>query len=67
MEQLQCWDFKKCGNNVSGGCPAFITHQGQSCWRVEGTFCEDKVQGKLVDKLDNCKKCDFHSYINNNA
>ena len=63
MKKANCWEYKNCGMDVANTCPAFTTHHGQSCWRVAGTMCGGKVQGVFAEKLDNCKKCNFYSYM----
>ena len=36
---------------------------GRACWAVAGTYCAGKVQGPYAEKLGDCLKCDFHSYV----
>ena len=45
-------NFSRAGTN--GGKAA-----GRCCWKVAGTFCEDKVQGTRAEKLGDCTLCDF--------
>ena len=63
------------GKNVSqfGICPATEineldgindgTNGGRSCWAIAGTYCRDKVQGTYAQKLGDCLKCDFHTFV----
>jgi hypothetical protein len=62
MKRLKCWEFKGCGMDKTGGCPAFEKNHGHTCWRVAGTMCGGKVQGTFAQKLDNCKECNFYNY-----
>lgn len=63
VDKLNCWEFKKCGKDRSGDCPAFGRKAGRMCWMVAGTMCEGKVQGVFADKVGTCKKCDFYDYM----
>lgn len=62
---LNCWEYKKCGRENTGDCPAVSSNMGRACWRVAGTLCGGRVQGTFAEKLGNCKDCDYYSYINN--
>lgn len=55
--QVDCWKFKKCGQESS--CPAYPDH-GTQCARVAGTHCGGKVQGLFALKLASCLECDFY-------
>jgi len=59
---MNCWEFKKCGREVTGDCPAVTKKQGTMCWMVAGTMCGGKPQGTFVEKVGNCKKCDYYLY-----
>jgi len=63
MSMLQCWEFKKCGREASADCPAVERKMGHLCWMVAGTMCGGKPQGTFVEKVGNCKHCDFYQYI----
>ncbi len=63
--QMKCWEFKKCGREVTKDCPAVTSMMGKACWRVAGTMCGGKVQGIFAEKFGNCKKCDFYEYKQN--
>ena len=60
---LQCWVFKKCGREVTKNCPAVVKKSGELCWMVVGTMCGGVAQGTFVQKVGNCKKCDFYQYV----
>ncbi|RMG00216.1 MAG: hypothetical protein D6726_11620 [Nitrospirae bacterium] len=64
-EKMKCWEFKKCGRDKLGNCPAVTKNLGQMCWLVAGTMCGGKPQGSFVQKIGNCKKCDFYAYMKN--
>jgi len=36
---------------------------GRSCWAIAGTLCDGEVQGSYAQKIGNCLKCDFHSFV----
>ena len=56
---MNCWEFKNCGRDKTGECPAYPS-SGMECWRVAGTMCGGKVQGTFAQKLANCMECDFY-------
>ncbi|MDI6715896.1 MAG: hypothetical protein QME63_02990 [Actinomycetota bacterium] len=60
---LKCWEFKKCGKDVTGDCPAYPS-SGRICWLVAGTLCGGKVQGTFAQKMHNCMECDFYKAVN---
>ena len=45
-------------DTVNGG-----TNGGRLCWAIAGTFCKGKVQGSYAQKLGDCLKCDFHTFV----
>ncbi len=60
---MNCWEFKKCGHDKNGGCPAF-PNDGKKCFFVAGTLCKGEVQGDYARKIQNCRtECDFYRYI----
>ncbi|MDA8084610.1 MAG: hypothetical protein M0024_13210 [Nitrospiraceae bacterium] len=59
---MNCWEFKKCGRDKSGDCPAFARKSGKICWIVAGTMCGGTVQGSFAKKHDTCAQCDFYQY-----
>ena len=32
---------------------------GRACWVIAGSFCEGKVQGVHLEKVEHCMSCDF--------
>jgi methyl-accepting chemotaxis protein len=60
MGKLPCWEFKKCGHEKDGKCPAVTLHAGRSCWLVAGTLCGGKATGIFAQKIGDCKQCDFY-------
>ncbi len=77
--KANCWDFKKCGREPGGDnfslgtCPAVKEraldgvhdgiNAGRACWVVEGTLCNDEVQGTFARKYEHCAKCDFYDLV----
>lgn len=55
-----CWEFKKCGREKTGDCPAVTKNLGRMCWIVAGTMCGGQVQGTFAKKYKNCLACDYH-------
>jgi len=44
-------------------CPAVVQKMGHLCWMVAGTMCGGTPQGTFVQKVGNCKNCDFYQYV----
>jgi len=63
-EKMNCWEYKKCGKDKTGSCPAYEKKAGFLCWMVAGTMCGGEPQGTFVQKIGNCKNCDFYTYLN---
>jgi methyl-accepting chemotaxis protein len=63
MARMQCWEFKGCGRENNGSCPAATEGAGRSCWLVAGTMCGGAVQGTAAQKLGNCRDCDFYKKV----
>ncbi len=61
---MNCWEFKKCGRDKTGDCPAYTRRAGRVCWIVAGTMCDGEVQGTFAKKINACIKCDFYQYAN---
>jgi len=61
----KCWEFKKCGREKTGDCPAILKKSTDQCWLVAGTLCGGKPQGTFVEKIGNCKTCDYYLYRRN--
>jgi hypothetical protein len=59
-KKLQCWEFKKCGHERDGKCPAITQHAGRSCWLVAGTLCGGKATGIFAQKIGDCTQCEFY-------
>jgi methyl-accepting chemotaxis protein len=59
-----CWEFKKCGREVTSDCPAITKNAGKICWMVAGTMCGGEMQGTFAEKVGNCKACNFYEYMN---
>lgn len=63
------------GSNVSGLgiCPATMDESsdninkgksgGRFCWSIAGTRCDGEVEGTFAKKLENCLKCKFYLYV----
>lgn len=64
MKRLNCWDVNNCPEEYKTRCPAFLENKGRRCWKVPGTFCKGEQQGRLIDKISNCIKCEAYNGIN---
>ena len=36
---------------------------GRACWAVQGTMCNDRVQGSFAFKFKGCSSCDFYKLV----
>ncbi len=77
MKKLNCWEVKKCGQDVankgSAVCPVRDETRldgvhggfraGRACWVVAGTLCGGKVQGDFAAKYNDCEQCDFYKQV----
>jgi hypothetical protein len=36
---------------------------GRSCWTVEGTLCNESIQGEIEEKLLGCINCSFFKLV----
>lgn len=63
---LNCWEFKKCGREITGDCAAVKKNAGRICWLVAGTMCGGEPQGSFAKKIRNCRLCDFYLHVHNN-
>lgn len=36
---------------------------GRACWLIEGTTCDDKLQGAFMAKFKDCIFCDFYKMV----
>ena len=55
---INCWEFKKCGMDLTLECPAYPTG-GRICYMLAGTLCGGRPQGKYAEKSRDCMECDF--------
>ena len=38
-------------------------HSGRFCWALDGTFCDDSINGSFSQKLMSCIECPFLQYV----
>lgn len=50
--------MEKRANGLNGG-----ENAGRVCWAIAHTLCEGKVQGTIVEKLNNCMECEFFRLV----
>ena len=58
----RCWEYQQCPAERRGECPAFLNKEDQYCWVTQQTLCDGKIQGRYVDKIKHCEKCDFYKH-----
>ncbi len=53
---IKCWEKKNC---TIKDCPAYLNMDGR-CWLIEGTKCDNKVQGEFAIKYKMCSECEVY-------
>jgi C4-dicarboxylate-specific signal transduction histidine kinase len=53
-EKIKCWDFFECEEK---DCAVFKSKE-LHCWLVSGTHCRQEIQGKFLEKMEMCLKCE---------
>ncbi len=75
---MNCWEYKRCGKEVTGGspgeppCPAatcraangihYGNNGGRACWALDGTLCEGTPQ-TVNEKILDCSSCAFYLQV----
>jgi len=59
-----CWDVLNCPEDRKKECPAYQMGRGDKCWILTGTLCRGEKQGTMIEKMANCKKCEFYARAN---
>lgn len=57
--RINCWEFKQCGMDIVGDCPAYPTG-GRICYMLAGTLCGGQRHGGYEQKSQDCMQCDFY-------
>ncbi|MBW2173314.1 MAG: PAS domain S-box protein [Deltaproteobacteria bacterium] len=52
--QIKCWEFFSCDEQE---CPVHKSKE-KRCWLVSGTHCRDEIQGRFLEKVEMCLKCE---------
>ena len=60
---MKCWEFKKCGKEITRDCAAVVENAGDVCWIMSGTTCSGELQGNFIKKVGTCKQCDYYQYV----
>lgn len=58
----RCWEYQQCSAERRDKCPAYLNKQDQYCWITRQTRCDGEVQGRYVDKISRCEKCEFYKH-----
>jgi hypothetical protein len=57
---MNCWEYKKCSEDVFKTCPAY-PDSGSSCWMLAEVKCQGaKEFSSLDEQIACCGKCDFY-------
>ena len=51
--KTNCWEILECGKKE---CPAYGKADNK-CWLIGGTYCNDEISGKCVEKMAACLDC----------
>ncbi len=52
--KLKCWEFFECSEKE---CPVYESEE-LKCWLVPGTHCRNEIQGKFLEKMEVCLRCE---------
>ncbi len=53
-KKLKCWEYFECNKKE---CPVYKLKEHR-CWLIQGTHCHDEIQGKFLEKIEMCLKCE---------
>ncbi len=53
-KKLKCWEYFKCNEKE---CPVYKLKEHR-CWLIQITRCHDEIQGKFLEKIEMCLKCE---------
>ncbi len=53
-DKVKCWEIFTCNRTE---CPAYMS-KDLRCWLISGACCRDEIQGKFLEKMEVCLKCD---------
>ncbi|MBF0567761.1 MAG: hypothetical protein HQK95_02725 [Nitrospirae bacterium] len=56
---VNCWDYLECPESKRNLCEAYIERQGQECWKLTSTRCNDNEILEFNEKMRLCRKCGF--------
>ncbi|MBF0555301.1 MAG: hypothetical protein HQK96_12220 [Nitrospirae bacterium] len=56
---VNCWDFLECPESKRNLCEAYINRQGQECWKLTSTRCNENEILEFNEKMRLCRKCEF--------
>jgi len=51
--KVNCWEVFTCNKKK---CPAYKSKDPR-CWLFSGTHCHDEIQGKFIEKMEECLGC----------
>jgi diguanylate cyclase (GGDEF)-like protein len=54
MKKVKCWEIFKCKKK---DCPAYKSIDLR-CWLFSRTHCRDEIQGKFLEKMEECINCE---------
>ena len=59
---MNCWEYKKCAEEVFKTCPAY-PDSGSGCWMLAGVKCKggEKEFSSLDEQIAYCGRCDFYA------
>jgi hypothetical protein len=52
--KIKCWEFFNCDEQE---CPVYKSGE-LSCWLVSETHCRNEIQGKFIEKIEMCIRCE---------
>jgi signal transduction histidine kinase len=64
--RTQCWEYMHCGmesaEEARKNCPAYPNY-GRICWSIAGSFADEKARCVPMEKIHDCRKCEFYDRV----
>lgn len=53
----RCWEILNCPENMKARCKAWELDQGELCWYITGTICQNSNFNTWEEKIEACRQC----------
>jgi DNA-binding XRE family transcriptional regulator len=58
-----CWEIKNCPIEWRHKCAAWELEAGNTCWFINGTYCEGVQQKGWYEKINICRECEVYKAV----